>query len=220
MATEADLKKKIRQLEAESKKLQKIADKSTDSYKQQVRELKNTTKEIRKKIKLSRIANQIDADAEKRLKEMLKSQERINSNLAATLSFNKQIRETFGGHMKDMTTYLGSVGAWFTKGEEIARNYNEIAKSIGLSKRQTLGLSQEFRGAVAQVMRMGGELGDITDIGQEFAEATGRQRIVSAEDVIRIEKISKGANLYASEASKLFEAFDFMGISGEKTYEI
>ena len=118
-----------------------------------------------------------------------------------------------------MVTYLGSVGAWFTKGEEIARNYNEIAKSIGLSKRQTLGLSQEFRGATALVMRMGGELGDITDMGQEFAEATGRQRLISADDVIRIEKISKGANLYASEAAKLYEAFDFMGISGEKTYK-
>ena len=74
MADEAELKKKIKQLETESKKLQKVADKTTESYKQQVRDLKASTKEIKKAIDLSKLNSDIDAATQAAtLKEMLKT---------------------------------------------------------------------------------------------------------------------------------------------------
>ena len=214
-----DLLKKAEKLEKLSKDLQKQTDKTSSAYRDSVRDLKQQTAEMETQIKKAQTIRAITEDHEKQLLSVIKKQQGINGNLAAALSFHKQIRGTFKEHLKDMVGYLGSVGAWFSKGEEIAENYYEISKTIGLSTNATRGLSYEFRGAVANVMRMGGELGDIRDIGQSFAETTGRQRIVNAQDVINIEKIAKGANLYSTEAAKLYEAFDFMGISGEKTYD-
>ena len=41
-------------------------------------------------------------------------------------------------------------------------------------------------------------------------------RILSSEEAENIAKVAQGANLYASEATKMAEQFDLMGVSSEK----
>jgi hypothetical protein len=77
-------------------------------------------------------------------------------------------------------------------------------------------MTTNFNGAVKETLLLGYNIDDLRDTFETFAEETGRARILSSEEAENIAKVSKGANLYATEATKMAEQFDLMGISSEK----
>ena len=67
---------------------------------------------------------------------------------------------------------------------------------------------------------IGLELSDVQDMYDTMAETTGRMRILGIEETESISRLAAGTSLHATEATKLVEQFDLMGISAEKTASI
>ena len=139
--------------------------------------------------------------------------------MASILLINKGIAGTFVEMGKRQKEFIGNSNEWFKKSELLAKEYFTVAKNIGLSGKRTATLTDNFNGAVRESLRLGGSLEDIRETFDTFAEETGRGRILSSEEAINIAKIAQGANLYASEATKMAEAFDLMGLSSQKTLD-
>lgn len=151
------------------------------------------------------------------LKKQLKTIKTTNTELSSMLLVNKGIVKTFKEMSKESRTFAVSTSEWFTKGEELAKQYLSVSKNIGLSEQRTRTLSRSFNATVGQALKLGIGLDGVREIFDTFAESSGRARILSEEEGENIAKVAAGTGLYASEASKLAEQFDLMGISSEKT---
>jgi hypothetical protein len=150
------------------------------------------------------------------LKKQLKTIQTTNTELSSMLLVNKGIVKTFKDMSKESRNFAVSTSEWFTKGEELAKQYLSVAKNIGLSEKRTRTLSRSFNATVGQALKLGIGLDGVREIFDTFAESSGRARILSEEEGENIAKVAAGTGLYASEASKLAEQFDLMGVSSEK----
>ena len=133
------------------------------------------------------------------------------------LLVNKSIVKTFKEMSKESRNFAVSTSEWFTKGEELAKQYLSVSKNIGISDQRTKTLSKSFNATVGEALKLGIGLDGVREIFDTFAESSGRARILSEEEGENIAKVAAGTGLYASEASILAEQFDLMGISSEKT---
>lgn len=174
-----------------------------------------TIKELTKAAEEYARLNKNDISPE--LKDQLDTLKENNTQLSSMLLVNKGIVKTFKDMSKESRNFAASTSEWFKKGEELAKQYSKVAKNIGLSDVRTRTLSRNFNQTVDQAMKLGIGLDGVREIFDTFAEETGRARILSEEEGENIAKIAAGTGLYASEASKLAEQFDLMGVSSEKT---
>ena len=117
---------------------------------------------------------------------------------------------------KETAKFARSTNEWFKKGEKLAEQYLKVSKNIGLSENRSKTLTSNFNASVKESLTLGYSLDDMRETFSTFAEETGRARILSSEEAENIAKVAQGANLYASEATKMAEQFDLMGVSSEK----
>jgi hypothetical protein len=153
------------------------------------------------------------------LKTEIKGMTREASNFSSQLGSSGNIFKDMLVTVKDMQVrmvkFTGDFKAQYQLGEKIAQSYKKTALQIGLSVGRSKDLSDEFKGAVANVANFGGELSDVESIYSDFADASGRARIMDKDDVSNIYKLSQAANLYGSEATNLYETLDLMGVSNQ-----
>jgi DNA-binding transcriptional regulator YhcF (GntR family) len=150
------------------------------------------------------------------LNKQLDTIKTTNTELTAMLLVNKGIVKTFKEMSKESRNFAVSTSEWFTKGEELAKQYLSVSKNIGISDQRTRTLSRSFNATVGEALKLGISLDGVREIFDTFAESSGRSRILSEEEGENIAKVAAGTGLYASEASKLAEQFDLMGVSSEK----
>lgn len=157
-------------------------------------------------------------DTDKALKGQLDTLTKTSDSMAGMLTLNKGIVTTF----KDMSTqtakFARSTDEWFKKGEKLAEQYLSASKSIGVSEKQSRLLANNFNKSVKESLILGYSISDIKETFTEFSNETGRARIISSEEVENIAKLSQGAGLYVTEAVKMAEQFDLMGLSSEKVF--
>jgi len=123
---------------------------------------------------------------------------------------------TIGAMRKRMYEFTTSTSQQYELAEKIAEAYKEVGLSIGLSVERSKGFSQAFKGSVAEIARFGGTIDDAARIYEEFAESSGRVRILGKDEVKEIYQLGKAANLVGSESAALFETFDLMGVGFER----
>ena len=204
-----DLEQKI----AKVKELTAELDKISNSAKRQ-----DQIDMINKEIKAANELVKANGSISGSLKEQLQDLEKNQVTLTGMLGVNKSIVSTFKDMTEKSRNFATSTSAWFNKGQELATQYLSISKNIGLSSNRTKDLSGNFNKTVAEALRLGVELTDIDEIFTSFADETGRARILGDDEAKNIAKYSAGIGTSTTEAAKLAEQFDLMGLSSEKVF--
>lgn len=178
---------------------------------------KEALKEMKKYYEEMQATNKsIDVDLDKQYKTLVKT----GGQLQKIALVSKGIRGTFKDVLTDQKKFLSSVDQWFAKSQELAAEYLTVAKNIGLSEERSQTLGDSFNNAVRKSLKLGYSIEDLRETFSTFAEESGRARILSDDEAENIAKLARGAGLYASEATKLAEAFDLMGLSSQATIDI
>ena len=135
-ASLGDIEKKLKELQALKKELQK---KHPDdpAFIEQNKALKEQLKGLQKKLDLITTIGDVQAKQKIRLQDEIKQLQAINKHLGAALTLNKHISTTFANHGRDLAKYLGSLGQWFKKGQDIAQEYFTITRNVGMSQKAT-----------------------------------------------------------------------------------
>ena len=141
------------------------------------------------------------------------SAKQFSSTLGSSSNIMQDMLNTIGDMRKRMYEFSTSASQQYQLAESIAQSYKEAAIQIGLSVGRAKGFSEAFKGSVAAVAKFGGSIQDVQGIYQDFAQSSGRVRILGDDEVENIFKLGKAADLYGSEASSLYETFELMGVS-------
>lgn len=120
-----------------------------------------------------------------------------------------------GQSMKD---FVKDTSAQYRLAESIAEQYKKTGLSIGLSVKNSKGLAKSMKGAMVEISKFGGSLSEAGEIYQNFAENSGRVRILGDEEVARIYKLGEATGLYGDKAASLMETLDLMGVSNVSAY--
>jgi hypothetical protein len=137
----------------------------------------------------------------------------FSSALGSSSNIMKDMLNTIGDMRKRMYEFSKDTSQQYELAEQIAKSYKSVGLSIGLAVDRSKGFSQAFKGAVAEVARFGGDIEDVSRIYEDFADSSGRVRILGKDEVSNIFKLGKAANLVGSEASNLYETLELMGVS-------
>lgn len=137
----------------------------------------------------------------------------FNGKIGDTKNLLKDVRDTLKGSLVNMKEFTRDQKAQYELAEQLAQSYKETAIQIGLSVGRSEMFSKEFKFATANVAKFGGEVNDVAEIYEDFADNSGRVRILGADEVENIYKLGAATNMIGDEASTLFEAFELMGVS-------
>jgi hypothetical protein len=143
----------------------------------------------------------------------------FNGKIGDTKNLLKDVRDTLKGSIVNMKEFTRDQQAQYQLAEQLAKSYKETALQIGLSVGRSEMFSKEFKFAAANVAKFGGEVNDVQEIYKDFADNSGRVRILGADEVENIYKLGAAANMIGDEASTLFEAFELMGVSNLEATE-
>lgn len=141
------------------------------------------------------------------------AQGKFNSKLGSSFNLYKSIGASVNSLKQDMFEFTKSAQRQYDLAEKIAESYKGAALNIGLSVGRSKDFNQQFKLSVAEVAKFGGNIQDVQGIYEDFAESSGRVRILGKDEVANIYKLSKAANLAGSEAANLYETLDLMGVS-------
>ena len=141
---------------------------------------------------------------------------KMSSKLGNSWNVLKDMKGTIVSMRNEMMKFVQSAEQQYKLGEAIAKGYKDTAISIGLSTKRSAALSQEFKGALTEISKFGGDISDAERIYKEFADSSGRVRILGDEEVSNIFKLEKATNLYGDQATSLYETLDLMGVSNEE----
>lgn len=140
---------------------------------------------------------------------------KFTTKLGSTYNIFTGMKNAVAGLKSSMVEFTNSAQSHYDLAEEIALSYKQAGLNIGLAVDRSRGFSQAFKGAVAEVARFGGDIKDVEGIYSDFADSSGRVRILGDEEVSNIFKLGKAANLAGSESAKLYETLDLMGVGYE-----
>jgi len=155
----------------------------------------------------------------KEIKSLSKGANDFSSEMGKSRNIANDMLTTIGDMRKRMFDFTTDTTKQYQLAESIAKSYKAAALEIGISTGRAKGFSEAFKGSVASVAKFGGDLTDVQGIYQDFADKSGRVRILGDDEVENIFKLSKSANLVGSEASSLYESFELMGTSNIEATE-
>ena len=141
------------------------------------------------------------------------AQGKFNSKLGSSFNLYKSIGASVNSLKQDMFDFTKSAQRQYDLAEKIAESYKEASLNIGLSVGRSKDFNKQFKLSVAEVARFGGDIKDVQGIYEDFAESSGRVRILGKDEVSNIFQLGKAANLAGSEAASLYETLDLMGVS-------
>ena len=168
---------------------------------------------------IKKLQEQID-DLNKKLDQMSENMDKINKD---SNSVSKNIGDS-NNLLKDAVTSVTSISKQFkefatdSKAQyEYASKLAEFSKATAVSIGISVGRSQEFtksfNRANAEIAKFGGDAQDVQVIMKQFADDSGRARIISPEEVSNIFLLEKGLGLGKENAASLLERMDLMGVS-------
>ena len=96
--------------------------------------------------------------------------------------------------------------------EKLAKVSKGTAVNIGLSVGRSKEFTKQFNRATAQLQKFGLEAADVNNIMTEYAEKTGRAKILTPDEVLQIGLMEKGLGVSAENAAVLYERMELMGV--------
>jgi hypothetical protein len=167
-------------------------------------EAKKKITELNSKTTLS----QADKDNIKSLQEdMAKVRDTINEAGSATNYIKNQISDS----AEEMKYFYTNTKFQYLLSQEIADSYLGINRELGITGNKSLRVSENFKASLPDIQRMGGDVKEIAESYKNFSEQSGRQNILSAENLKNMIAFSKSTGIAVGEASKLYERFTLMG---------
>ena len=120
------------------------------------------------------------------IKNLNKEASNFNSTIGSSKNIFKDYKNSVQSMVKSMKEFTYDTSRQYKLAEQLAEKYKETSLNIGLSTRKTGELSKQFKGAAAIIKEFGGDMGDVQAIYQDFAESSGRVRIMDKNEVANI----------------------------------
>lgn len=154
------------------------------------------------------------------LKNNLDKLNETNKSLQSLLLVNKGIMGTFKEMTVETAKFSRSTDEWFKKGELLAEQYLKVSKNIGLSEKQSKLVANNFNAAVRESLLLGTSISELEQMMTQFADDTGRARILGEEELENLSLIKEGTGLFETEVASMAEQFDLMGISSQEMVNV
>ena len=178
-------------------------------------ELKLLTEKLETLKKSSTASDKQKADAEETL-SLIKKQNQI---LQEQYQVSGRIFQEFAKTGNEYKQFLQTTAAQYNLAQSIAKEYKTLGKEIGLGGESSKLLARSFKDALPDVLEMGMEASDLSQMYKQIAETSGRITPVSADDAEKIMGIAAATNMMASESGDMAEAFSLMGLSVDSMEE-
>jgi hypothetical protein len=172
-------------------------------------ELKDLEEKLELLKKSTTASKQQIADAEETLK-LIKKQ---NQTLQEQYQVTGRIFQEFAKTGEEYKNFLQTTAAQYNLAQSIAKEYKTLGKEIGLGASSSELLARSFKDALPDVLEMGMEASDLSQMYKQIAETSGRITPVNADDAEKIMAIAAGTNMMASDAGDMAEAFSLMGMT-------
>jgi len=200
----ADIDKKIEDLKKLNVELQSSLKELTfDNW-------KKLNKQVKDYNDLLEDTNSLKAQQKKDLKEQV-------SILKTQAVMAGQFWNKVGGQISDakdeMHFFLVNTAEQYKYSEQIAKSYLNLNKRLGLTGDKSKTVRDNFKSALPDIRRMGGSAEELAESYEAFAEQSGRQNVLSAENLKNMAAFSLSTGLAVGEASRLYERFTLMGVS-------
>ena len=128
----------------------------------------------------------------------------LGDAVTSTLAIQKNFRE-----------FALDTQAQYKYAEKLAESSKKTSVNIGLSVGRSEAFTKSFNKATAQVQKFGMEAGDVNRIMTEYAEKSGRARILTPDEVLNIGLMEQGLGLGAESAAKMMERMELMGMNAK-----
>jgi hypothetical protein len=162
-----------------------------------------------------------------KLDEMSDSMDKIDRSSAGV---SKNIGDS-NNLLKDAVLSVKNISTEFRKfatdskaqyewAEKLAETSKSTAVNIGISVGRSQDFTTTFNRATSEIQKFGGSAQDVQSIMEEFADNSGRARIISPEEVSNIFLLTKGLNLTNQSAGQLLERMDLMGVSVDNSNKL
>lgn len=103
--------------------------------------------------------------------------------------------------------------------EKLAETSKTTAVQLGLSVGRSREFTKQFNRATAELSKFGMGASEVSRITTEFAEQSGRARILTPEEILNIGLLEKGLGLSAENGAVLVERMELMGVEASKSAE-
>jgi len=216
MANEGDeLRKKIKEIEELRKKLN-----AASSISEQNKLLQDQNKLLEEAGDYYEQNKSLINQQAPALKDNLDKLKETNNSLQDILLVNKGITKTFSEMSTESAKFSRSTDEWFKKGELLAEQYLKVSKNIGLSEKQSKLVANNFNAAVRESLLLGTSISELEQMMTQFADDTGRARILGEEELENLSLIKEGTGLFETEVASMAEQFDLMGISSQEMVNV
>ena len=165
------------------------------------------------------LQKQID-DLNKKLDDMSNNMDKIDrssKNISTQIGDSNNLLRDAVLSVKNISTefrkFATDSKAQYEYAEKLAESSKATAVNIGLSVGRSQEFTKSFNRANAELSKFGGDASDVQVIMKQFADDSGRARIISPEEVSNIFLLEKGLGLGKESAATLLERMDLMGVS-------
>ena len=184
-----------------------------------LRQYNSAIEELQQKINNLSAAGENTDDAQEALDKLKKTRDEIDSTIRSKAGvFNKLKNEGISA-VESIKYFAMSLNSVYERGQDIAKGYYSVNKSLGATGQLSKTIAANFRGAVPDITRMGGDLDDMVETYTNFTNQSGRQNVLTSDTLKNMVALSKATGLSTSESGKMYERFNLMGISMDKTHE-
>lgn len=179
---------------------------SRQSRKDDLESIRRKKQEI---LEISAKSGKMTEDAKELLKVYDAQEKKLKSQYEVIGRITQEVNVTY----RQFKNFLETSADQYNYAQKIAKEYLTVSRNIGAGEGAQERLTRGFKDALPEVEQMGGSMEDITDMMVTIAEESGRIKLTDRDDIVNIEKIAKATNMSASEAAKMAEQFDLMGVS-------
>jgi hypothetical protein len=134
--------------------------------------------------------------------------------------FWNKVKSQISDAKDEMHFFLTNTTAQYEYSEQIAKSYLSLNKRIGLTGEKSKAVRDNFKDALPDIRRMGGSAEDLAESYESFAEQSGRQNVLTAENLKNMSSFSLSTGLAVGEASRLYERFTLMGKSIDDSHKM
>lgn len=235
--------KKILQQQKEAKNLKKLTEKS-DKYilelnQEIAKAVASGNKDMEKTLKIVRNRAVLENNINKTSLQMMRKTIPVLGRMGAT---GAAISDSIVGFAEGFSSVIpiigGIIGGLIKMGKaifdmitapikkafgvflDIQSTAGNLAADIGLTKKQSSGLLNNFSGLAIEAMKFGGTIKDVGTVMKTFSEATGKNRIFNRGEIGQLIELALGTGLGVEGASAMAASFDNIGISLDKTVKL
>jgi hypothetical protein len=151
-------------------------------------------------------------DQKKVLNDLVAEQKKITEGVEK----EKNTRQRINIILNETARLLKAGVSYLMDSDKIIK---QTVLNLGMSGVKAEMIRTSFEQSSGFAARLGGELGDIQNIMEGFADETGRARALSADMVNDIVLIGKGTALGIEQATKLGAQFEIMGFNAKGTMD-